>query len=176
MGFQFHEPTIAEKKEMSIDGILKEMQPNTYGPESPQWEKLRKALGKWSHENISTLLTLLTCIRRKAKFTMSKDECVAAGYYFGISNLGMTPVKVEIQADLHHPFNYTTFVHPSSMRKHYGINWPEWTKFYRNYVTSIVESDEEFEMYLDECKHFIDQLKAGDEYYTDAWRKVLQEE
>jgi len=54
-----------EEKQSAIENIIDLLRPNTYADENPNWQVLEKGLKKMSKAELSTLWTLLTCVRRE---------------------------------------------------------------------------------------------------------------
>ncbi len=85
---------------------------------------------------------------------MDIKEATAAGWYFGVSNLGMGPVP------------------PSDLIEKFESDWDKIAQRYRFDLESYMESDEMYEGALEEVHHWIGIMVGGkDEYFIKEWEK-----
>jgi hypothetical protein len=54
-----------EEKQSAIENIIDLLKPNVYLDGNPNWETLEKGLRKMSKVELSSLWTLMTCVRKE---------------------------------------------------------------------------------------------------------------
>jgi hypothetical protein len=84
---------------------------------------------------------------------MNEKECKAAGFYFGVSNLGLSPTV------------------PSEMIERYGSDWDRIADEYDFELQGYAESDEMYEGMLNEVDYWVKTMDSEDEYFVKEWEK-----
>ena len=99
---------------------------------------------------------------------MSPEEAEAAGYYFGISNMGMGDVSRLMRRG-----------RKSTYRKYGDIvtmNMPDWKKvksrLYNDILVPNMESDEMLDGAMKEINSWVREMKRGDKATVAMWNDV----
>lgn len=88
---------------------------------------------------------------------LDEKEATAAGYYFGVSNLGLRPDK------------------PAVLIEKFGKDWDAMARHWRSKIDISAESDDSYDGMMREVNHWIGIMTKGDEYFLKEWAKLKKE-
>ena len=98
---------------------------------------------------------------------MDIQECKAAGWYFGLSNLGNAP-ETSDNGNAHN-----RFIHPHVLIQKHGEDcWHEIIAGYNRFLEGQMDSEEMYDGALAEIDHWIEQMENGDTFLSSRWSAI----